>query len=239
VNALGSVARRAFGGGALILVAASVLSAQTIRPLISEFKTKARGKLQLQNDAAWPLRIYLEAKSFSVSEAGDMIDAPLDAGIHVKLSAMSLQIPPGESRFVFYEATADRMPAWFVLYAVFTGFPARDFKGVNVQVELPHIVYILPNEKLRQADLRVSLVEFKADEHKVVLDIENVGATFGRILTTELRGQGTKAISPGFAMFPGRHRRLELPWKPDEQPDTAVLKSRDFTFDQKLRIDRP
>jgi len=38
-------------------------------------------------------------------------------------------------------------------------------------------------------------------------------------------------------MFPGRHRRLELPWKADEQPDTAVLKSRDFTFDQKLRPD--
>ncbi len=238
MSTLGSLARRAFGVVVLVLVAASALSAQTIRPLISEFKSKARGKLQLVNDAAWPLRIYLEAKSFSVSEDGDIIDAPLDAGIHIKLSAMSLQIPPGQSRFVFYEATADRMPAWFVLYAVFTGFPARDFKGVSVQVELPHIVYLLPNDKLRQADLRVNLVEFRADEHKVVLDVENVGTAFGRILTTELRGQGTKVISPGFAMFPGRHRRLELSWTPDEQPDTAVLKSRDFTFDQSLRVDR-
>jgi hypothetical protein len=236
---LPSLARRACGCLAVILLAASALSAQTIRPLISEFKNKARGKLQLLNDAPWPLRIYLDAKSFTVSETGDMMDAPLDGGIHVKLSAMSLQIPPGQSRFVFYEATADRTPAWFVLYAVFTGFPARDFKGVNVQVELPHVVYILPNQKLTQADLRVHLVEFQSDRHKVVLDIENTGANFGRILTTELRGQGTKASSPGFPLFPGGHRRLELPWKPDEPPDTAVLKSRDFSLEQKLRIHRP
>jgi hypothetical protein len=215
------------------------LCAQTIRPLVSEFKNKARGKLELVNDAAWPLGIYLEAKSFTLSEAGDVIDAPLDGGIHVKLSAMSLRIPPGQSRFVFYEATADHMPAWFVLYAIFTGFPSRDFKGLNVQVELPHVVYILPNQKLKQTDVRVDLVEFQADQHKIVLDVENTGTNFGRILATELRGKGNKASSSGFALLPGGRRRLELPWNGDEQPDAAVLKSRDFTLEQRLRVHHP
>ncbi len=231
--------RRAFGCAVLILVAASPLCAQTVRPLLSEFKNKARGKVQLVNDAAWPLRIYLEAKSFTVSEGGDLIDEPLDGGIHVKLSAMSMQIPPGESRFVFYEATAERMPAWFVLYAVFTGFPSRDFKGLNMQVELPHVVYILPNQRLKQGDVRVNLVGFQPDQHTVVVDVENTGPDFGRILATELRGQGTKAGSRGFALLPGGRRRLELPWKPADGPDTVVLRSRDFTIEHRLRPDRP
>lgn len=231
--------RRALVWVVLTLVTATPLSAQTIRPLISEFKNKARGKVELVNDAAWPLRIYLETKSFSVSEAGDVMDAPLDAGIHVKLSAMSMEVPPGESRFVFYEATADRKPAWFVLYAVFTGFPRRDFKGLNMQVELPHVVYILPDQRLKETEVRVTLVDFQREQRKVVLDVENTGANFGRILATELHGQGNKASARGFALLPGDRRRLELPWTPDDGPDTIVLKSRNFVFQQKLRSDRP
>ena len=228
---------RALAAGVLTLLAAAPLAAQTIRPLLSEFKNKARGKVELVNDASWPLTILLEAKSFTVSEAGDMIDAPLDTGIHIKLSAMTVRIPPGQSRFVFYEATADLTPAWFVLYAVFTGFPARDFKGLNVQVELPHVVYILPNERLKQADVVVSRVEFQPDLHKVFLTVENTGINFGRILATELHGVRTKVTSKGFALLPGARRRLELPWNPVEGPERIMLKSRDFTFEQKLFID--
>lgn len=227
----------ALAGAVVTLLAVPPLAAQTIRPLLSEYKHKARGKVELVNDASWPLAIFLEAKSFTVSEAGDMIDAPLNSAIHVKLSAMTVQIPPGQSRFVFYEATADLAPAWFVLYAVFTGFPARDFKGLNVQVELPHVVYILPNERLKQSDVLVSLVEFQPDRHKVVLTVENTGANFGRILATELHGQKSKASSKGFALLPGARRRLELPWNPEEGPDRVILKSRDFTFEQNLLID--
>ena len=32
---------------------------------------------------------------------------------------MSVQIPARQSRFIFYQVTADHMPAWVVLYASF------------------------------------------------------------------------------------------------------------------------
>ncbi len=223
----------------LMLATTTPLAGQTIRPLISEFKNVARGKVQLVNDAAWPLRIYVQAKSFAISDGGDVVDAPLDPRIRVKLSAMSMQIPPGESRFVFYEATAQQLPAWFVLYAVFTGFPSRDFKGLDMQVELPHVVYILPNQRLKQTEVRVTLVEFQRAARTIVLDVENTGANFGRILTTELRGPETKASTRGFALLPGGRRRLLLPWTLDHEPDSVLLKSRDFVLEQPLRTDRP
>jgi hypothetical protein len=224
--------------GLCVFVAAPA-AAQTIRPLRSEFRNKARGKVELVNDAAWPLAVYLQPRSFSVSDTGDMTDRTLDPDVHVKLSAMSARIPPGQSRWIFYEATADHMPAWFVLYAVFAGFPARDFKGVNVQVELPHIVYILPKDPLKGADLHVSVVDFRPADHALVLDVENTGAEFGRILTTELRGPDLRAVSPGFPMFPHGRRRLVLPWNAEQMPARLVLKSRDFVVDQTLTAAAP
>jgi hypothetical protein len=210
------------------------LTGQTIRPLISEFKNKARGKVELVNDAAWPLNVYLQPRSFTVSASGDMTDAPLERGIHVKLSVMSLRIPPGQSRWVFYEATSDHMPAWFVVYAVFAGFPTRDFKGINVQLELPHVAYILPKDGLKSDDVRVNVTELRPADRKIVLDIENTGGNFGRILTTELSGPAGKASSPGFPLFPGGHRRLELAWSSDQQPKQLVLRSRDFIVEHNL-----
>jgi hypothetical protein len=55
--------------------------------------------------------------SFSVSEKGDITYRPLDKTIRLKLSAMSFQIPPEQSYFVFYEARSEVLPAWFVIYS--------------------------------------------------------------------------------------------------------------------------
>src|SRR5258708_35815352 len=98
---------------------AAPLLAQTVRPVIVQYSGSARGKFELVNNAFQPTNVVIEPRSFTINEDGDGVYGPLANNIHVKLSAMSLRIPPKQSRFVFYEAKADTLPAWFVLYSVF------------------------------------------------------------------------------------------------------------------------
>ena len=221
------------------VLATSSAAAQTIRPIVSEYKEKARGRVELVNDADRPLDVVLHTRGFSVSPAGHMIDQAPPTEVRVKLSAMSLRIPAGQSRFVFYEADADRTPSWFVLYAIFSGFPAREMKGLNVEIELPHVVYILPKTTLQPADLRARLVEFRREEGRVVLDVENAGSNFGRILATEVRSQGAKVDAVGFPLLPGGRRRLEVAWDGTDDPEKVVLKGRGFVSELKLSNQDP
>src|SRR5258708_29831138 len=95
--------------GALVAESA----AQTVRPVIVQYNGTARGKFELVNNTLQPMNVVIEPKSFTITEEGDGVYGPLAKDIHLKLSAMSLSIPPKQSRYVFYEATADSLPAWF------------------------------------------------------------------------------------------------------------------------------
>jgi len=216
-----------------LLMAASA-SAQTIRPLVSEYRTAARGRFEVVNDTDRPLTVVVEPRGFSVSEDGEMHDEVLPIGLHVKLSAMSLRLPPRQSRFVFYEASADRTPSWFVLYANFTGYPTREFNGVNVQLELPHIVYVLPKDRWKATDIRVEALERQPGTHTLTLIMENRSSYFGRISDLEVRSATKKIETRGFPLFPGGRRRLEVQWDSDEAPDSVVVRSGEFSFAQKF-----
>ena len=113
----------------LCLFWAPCLAAQTVRPVIAEYSQKARGRFDLVNDTALPLNVVLEPKSFSISDEGSPTFRPLDKSIHLKLSQMSFRIPPKQTYYVFYEATADTYPAWFVIYATLAGLPERTTKS--------------------------------------------------------------------------------------------------------------
>jgi hypothetical protein len=207
--------------------------AQTIRPVVSEYRNKARGAVELVNNGDRPLAVVLEAKGFTVSETGEISYQPLPDHIHLKLSGMSVQIPARQSRHVFYEATVDRSPAWFVLYANVSGYSPRDFGGLNVQLELPHTIYVLPKQTLQKADIRVRLRSGGVNG-SVVLDVENVGPNFGRIAGIELRS-GRKAVTaPGFPLYPHSHRLVEFAWTGEEPPDRAVLTARGFSMEETL-----
>jgi hypothetical protein len=211
---------------AAIVGAATPAAGQTIRPLLNEFTSRARGRIELTNDSAWPLDVVMEARGFAVDEAGELIDLPMNQVVRLKLSAMSVRIPPKQTRYVFYDATSEVLPAWFVLYANFRGFPAREFKGTSVQLELPHVVYILPKTQLKDTDIGVRLVRFVPDQHRVVVDVWNNGLQFGRVIATEIRGGGQKKTGVSFPLLPEGKRRLELDWDGTEPPDAIVLKTR-------------
>ncbi len=98
-------------------------STQTVRPVIVEYTGAGRGKFELVNNSLRTANVVVEARSFTITEDGSGIYGPLTSEIHLKLSAMSLHIPAQQSRFVFYEAKADKLPAWFVIYSTFAGQP--------------------------------------------------------------------------------------------------------------------
>jgi len=220
----------------LLLDASSV--AQTVRPLISELGNPAKGRVEYVNDSLTPLNVVLEARSFSVSETGEISYRALDPDIHLKLSTTSFRIQPQQTYYVFYEASSPKTPSWFVIYAAFSGFPFRTAQGMNVRLELPHTVYLLPKQSVDKSEIRMDRAELRPAENKVLLEVENTGDNFGRILQTQLAYSKKKQDAPGFPIFPHSKRIMEVPL--DEKPEgenvpvNAVLQFEKFKVEQKL-----
>jgi hypothetical protein len=195
----------------LLLNAAVAAKAQTIRPVISEYTSKvAKGSIELVNPGLVPLTVIVEPKSFTVSENGDITYRPLDKSIQLKLSAMSFKIPPQQSYYVFYEAKADTLPAWFVIYANIGGFRTNQ-SGMNIRLDLPHTVYILPKHSVERSDLLVSsLGVSKTGDHLNFL-VTNSGPWFGRALSTEISDSHGTTQGGGFPIFPNSRRIVQVP----------------------------
>ncbi len=216
-------------------IAVTPAAAQTVRPVLMEYQGSARGQVEYVNDSFQPLNVILEAKSFHVSETGELSYGPMPASIHLKLSAMSFRIPPKQSYVVYYDAKADAMPAWFVLYADFAPAHDREQTGMTVHIRLPHTVYLLPPKgELKKSDLAVQLAEFRASDRKMVVEVSNSGPNFGRVLSVDATGRGETANLNGFPVFPNSKRRVEMEWKGDVPPEKLVLKLEKFTLQQSI-----
>ena len=92
---------RAAGAGVLALgtgLLGSPVSAQTIRPIVSEYQSKAQGRFELVNDSDHPFNVVMQARGFTVDASGEMHDAPLTAsgqrtdtlGLNINLSGYVL-----------------------------------------------------------------------------------------------------------------------------------------------------
>jgi len=222
------VKRRFF---ALVLLAVgafvTVEHAQTVRPVIVEYKGDAKGKLELVNNSFQPTNVVIEPRSFTIKEDGDGIYGPLAKDIHLKLSSMSLRIPPKQSRYVFYEAKADALPAWFVIYSVFAG-PVHQ-SGLNIQLDLPHTVYLLQKEPLERPDVAVESLSYQPDKHRVVIVVANNSAKLGRALEWQVTSKGTKAGGSGFPLLPQSRRQLEVAWNAADPPATFSIHFEHFS----------
>jgi hypothetical protein len=214
--------------------------AQTVRPVISELGNPAKGRVEYVNDSLTPLNVVLEPKSFTVSEKGEINYRPLDPDIHLKLSATSFRIQPKQTYYVFYEASAPPSPKWFVIYASFSGFAFRTAQGMNVRLQLPHTVYLLPKQRTEKADVRVVRAELDESENKVLLEVENTGDKFGRVLQTQLGNVRKKEEAPGFPIFPHSKRILEIPLDAktgrDTPPTEVNLQFENFKVEEKLHV---
>jgi hypothetical protein len=202
--------------------------AQTVRPVINELGNPAKGRIEYVNDSSVPLNVVIETKSFSVSEKGDITYRPLDKNIHLKLSATSFRIPPQQSYFVFYEASSDTAPAWFVIYGAFSGFAFRTEQGMNVRVQLPHTVYLLPKGGPEKADVHIVSAQYDAATNKVTVLTENSGRNFGRVQQASLSGGRKRQEGSGFPVFPQSRRRMEYTWQGDQPPNKITLEFEKF-----------
>ena len=227
-------------GGFFALALSAGAIAQTVSPVISELGNPAKGRVEYVNDSLTPLNVVLEARSFTVSEKGEINYRPLDPDIHLKLSATSFRIQPKQTYYVFYEASAPPSPKWFVIYASFSGFAFRTAQGMNVRLQLPHTVYLLPKQRTEKADVRVVRAELNEAENKVLLEVENTGDNFGRVLQTQLANGKKKEEAPGFPVFPHSRRILEIPLDAktgrDTPPTEVSLQFENFKVEEKLQL---
>jgi hypothetical protein len=228
----------------LALFLSGTLPAQTVRPLIDENVVKAPGKkasgrIEYYNDSLQPLNVTLEARSFTVSASGAISYRPLDSDVHLKLSEMSFRIPPRQSHYVFYQAWSDKLPAWCVLYAAFSGFRQRTPEGFMIQVQLPHTIYLLPKRRLQKGELSIVRVQYVPQTKKVVVRVANSGDAFGRVLEADAQGGRTKASGGGFPLFPRSERQVEIPWQSAGLPSKVVLHFERFTMEAAVQDAAP
>lgn len=231
--------RRNILGAACLLVFVSMMPAlgQTVRPLIDENVVKgpgksASGKIEYSNDSLQTLNVTLEAKSFTVSDTGDLSYRPLDDAIHVKFSEMSFRVQPKQNYFVYYQAYADKLPSWFVVYATFGGFKEKTEQGFRIQVQLPHTIYLLPKQDVEKEELVVKVAEYRPAEKKVIVRVENAGPSFGRVLEAEVGSARDKSTQGGFPVFPFSQRQVEIPWEAAGEPTKLQLRLAHFKLEQ-------
>jgi hypothetical protein len=221
----------------LLTLSAMPLAAQTVRPVVDENIVKgpgkkASGRIEYVNDSLQTLNVTLDSRSFTVSDTGDLSYQPLDSQIHVKFSATSFRIPPKQNYFVFYEAWAESIPSWFVVYATFAGFSEKTREGLNLQVLLPHTIYLLPKQGVRKEELQIRVAEYRPKDKKIIVRVENTGPSFGRILEADVTSGKAKTSSNGFPVFPHRDREVEIPWEGSDGPEKLILHLERFRLER-------
>jgi hypothetical protein len=219
---------------AALLALAAPAVAQTVRPVIVEYVgKKASGRFELANDQLVPVNVILEAKSFGVTETGDPLYRALDPAVKLKLSEMSFRLPAQQSRTIFFEARADSLPAWFTIFATFSGLPRR--QGIEIQVELPHTVYMLSKEPLAAAEVRVESAVWDSTAKNVTLQVRNHGPRLGRVLEAEALARKQRREAGSFPLLPGASRRVVIPWDAPIPPAAYRLRFQRFTLEDSLR----
>jgi hypothetical protein len=211
-----------------------VVLGQSVSPPIAEYQERVRSSYQLHNASIFPITVVLEVRGFRISEAGDVIDVPLDTSrIHVKLSEMSFKLPPRGTRTVFYEASSDSLPAWFNILSAMSG--ARTESGLSVRILLPHVVYLNQKRPLRREEVAIKAFEFDPRAAKVRVQLENVGPNLGRVYQlTVADGHTTSQPAGGFPLMPGSRRWSELSWEAATPPNRLTLRFSRFTIDTSL-----
>jgi hypothetical protein len=216
-----------------LLISGCFAFAQTVSPVIVEYKGKAEGRISLANNTLVPLAVVLEPKSFSIRPDGNGIYRDLDPDIHLKLSSMSFRIEPGQTYYVFYSAAADKLPAWFCLYAVFS--KVQHAHGLDVRILLPHTVYIYPKKPLsRTEQIEFKGAEYSSGSQQVIFDLANNSPDLTRVREVWIRSASKSASVPGFPLLPGGTRHVEVKWTEAEAPETVELRFDRSTMKQSI-----
>jgi hypothetical protein len=234
---LGGISVRHLHRLAIFLVfLAPAVTAQTISPVIVEYREKGAGRFQIHNDSDFPLTVVLEAHSFTVDSAGNPNFVPLSPDIHLDLSTNSFRVGPKQDYFVFYKATADKLPNWFCIYANISGSHTQD--GIQVRIALPHTVYLLGKKPGQLSDIVWVQANSSSDSPKPKIEaaVENHGTDVTRVREVEVTSASGKQLYQGFPLFPGQRRLLNLDWDQPGTPQHVQLKFEHFKAETNLDV---
>lgn len=200
-------------------------AAQSVSPPISEYRTpKPRGSFVVTNQTLFPLTVVLQPKGFHVNEEGDLFDIPLDtARVKLKVSTLSFRLQPRQAYTVFYEADSDSVPYWFNIWSGITG--SKTQSGINLRIELPHVVYLYQKDKLREGDVAIRYVRYRPADKQVVIEFSNSSIRLGRVQSVVMSAPKAKdAEAAGFPLFPNSVRRSRMPWADSLPPQRVEVK---------------
>ena len=212
----------------LFAIAPKVLRCQTISPVISEYQGHADGSFQIRNDTLQPFTVVLKPMSFSVDSNGEPTYRPLDADVHLDLSAKSFRVAPKRQYTVFYKANDAHTPTWFTIYASIISNAHAG--SMNIVLDLPHTVYLLDRETPSANDIVFHpAAEKEPSNRKLSVVVENKSPDFARVSEVEVSSATDKQTYPGFAFFPGQSRVLQLDWTKSDPPKNIELHFKKFT----------
>ena len=211
-----------------------VVHAQTIEPVVVEYKGKASGRFEITNHGLAPMAVILEPRSFSVGLDGRAIYRPLDPTTHVDLSTMSFRIAPQQSYYVFYKAHADTLPAWFTVYADLASTQKED--GLKLRIMLPHTVYLYQPKPISKNAIHIQQAAFMTHADTVICDLDNTSSSLVRVQNVLAVGGKASAQANGFPLLPHSQRHLEIPWKQKNPPSYVLLRFPHFVVKEPLSV---
>lgn len=209
------------------LLAAGGLQAQTVQPAVAELSTgkavaPVDGHFELINNTLEPMIVTIEAKSFTIGNDGVAAFRPLSPEVHLDLTENSLRLWPRQRRTIFYRVSAPRYPTWFCIYSNFSSAVHRS--GVQVQIEMPHTVYLLDRTRASAAEVRFTALRHEGGAlHGTV---QNTSATLVRVISLEVAGKSGKAQVGGFPLLPGGEREFSVA----DMQGPVHLRARTATF---------
>ena len=108
-----------------------------------------------------------------------------------------------------------------------------------MQIELPHVVYLLQKTPLEKADVAVRSFVVDSAAKRVTVEVENTSDRFGRGLSAEVSADRESRSSGSFPLFPRSKRFVEVPWDVSGTPDRVVVRFADFSVDAKRPATTP
>lgn len=145
---------------------------------------------------------------------------------------MSFRLDPGQTYYVFYKAKADKLPAWFTVYSIFSSL--QHSSGLDVRIMLPHTVYLYPKKPLTKQQIEVKQAAWFEKSKRIVCELENNGPDLERVQEVRVTPGGESATAAGFPLLPGGHRHIEVSWNEKEPPQTLLIRFEHFTLKQSL-----
>ena len=212
----------------------TAVAAQEVGPPVVEYKGRGIGSFEVRNNGLFPMNVVIEPFGFLQDSLGKITYVPFDAThIKLRLSAMSLRLPPRASLSVSYEVTSDSVPAWFVITSTFHGMRRQ---GVNYNFQLPHVVYLHQKTAVRSDDLWLTDLSFDPAARQARFRMRNPSAGLTRCGEGMLSGAtGARAAIAAFPLFPHFERWVLVDW-PHANPPTKVrllCTGGELTFDQR------